>query len=425
VPTTATLSLHDALDEIERLKVLVEASKLINSSLEPGLIYEAILHVAREQLGVERGTLYFLDEAKGEIWAKVLDDPGVDEIHLPLGQGIAGSVAQSGEVVLLEDARSDPRFDGSMDLRTGFRTDSMLCVPVRNRRGKTVGVLQLLNKTSGPFTNADVDFLGSVSEHLAIAIENATLQRDLLDKQRMERELRLGRDIQARLLPSPPRGVPGAVLAARSRPCYEVGGDCYDFIPLPGGELGLAIADVSGKGVSAALIMSSVQTALRMAAPIEPSLPALFGSLNRMLLEMTSGKKFVTLFFGRYQPATGTLRWANAGHVPPFVVSDGAPPSPLPGSGPPLGLLKEVRHTEHETVLPPRSTLVLYTDGLDEATNPQDQQLGVPALSGIAASLAGLPAEEAVNELMAAVLAFEDGAPPSDDKTAVVLARQD
>jgi adenylate cyclase len=180
------------LRELERLRVLVEASKLINSSIEPSVLFSSIVSIAREQLGVERGTLFFVDEAKREIWARIPAEGDVTEIRLPMGKGIAGTVAETGETVIVPDASSDPRFDPSTDRRSGFRTRSILCVPIRNRQGRIVGVLQLLNKIEGGFGEADLEFLELVSDHAAIGMENATNHLSLLEKDRMQRELALG-----------------------------------------------------------------------------------------------------------------------------------------------------------------------------------------------------------------------------------------
>jgi sigma-B regulation protein RsbU (phosphoserine phosphatase) len=323
--------------EIQHLRTLVEASKLINSSIEPDALFASILSVTRQQLGVERGTLYFADEKRGEIWSKVAGELG-DVIRLPIGRGIAGAVAETGRHIVLHDAYSDERFDPSHDVANGYRTRSMLCTPIKNRGGKVVGVLQLLNKIAGSFGEADLRFLDAISDHMAIAMENATLHLALVEKQRMERELQLGREIQRELFPMPPQGINGVSIAARNIPCYEVGGDYYDFLELPDDDLGIVIGDVSGKGVSAALIMSSLQAALRVAAPMEDDLSMLVSRLNTFVYAATRGRKYVTCFFGRYNPASGVLRYVNAGHNPPFVVNNGSVHG-LHSTGKPIGIL--------------------------------------------------------------------------------------
>ncbi len=403
-------------DEMERLRTLVEASKLINSSIEPDALFASILTVARNELHVERGTLYFVDDQKKEIWTKIAGELS-SEIRLPIGKGLAGTVAATGEPVILHDTYADPRFDRSLDQKTGYRTRSMLCVPIRNRGKKIVGVLQLLNKTTGAFGTGDLDFLSGISEHMAIAMENATLHMELLEKQRMEEELKLGREIQSRLLPQPPVDVYGTQLAALSLPCYEVGGDYYDFIELPDGDLGLAIGDVSGKGVSAALIMSSVQAALRVAAPIEDDLAHLVQRLNALIYRSARGRKYATFFFGRFTPSTGLLRYVNAGHNPPFVATESGLEE-VSSTGKPIGIFPDSTYHERAVEIPPGATLFLYTDGLNEAEDPDEEEFGYERLREL------FRKEHDPARIIEAVTRFERGARATDDKTIVVMRRE-
>ncbi|HXA18999.1 MAG TPA: GAF domain-containing SpoIIE family protein phosphatase [Thermoanaerobaculia bacterium] len=408
-------------DEMERLRTLVEASKLINSSIEPDTLFASILTVARNELHVERGTLYFVDDQKKEIWTKIAGELS-GEIRLPIGKGLAGTVAATGEALILHDVYEDPRFDRSLDQKTGYRTRSMLSVPIKNRGQRVVGVLQLLNKMNGAFGPRDLEFLSGISEHMAIAMENATLHMELLEKQRMEQELALGREIQSRLLPSAPVDVRGVELAALSLPCYEVGGDYFDFIELPDGDLGLAIGDVSGKGVSAALIMSSVQAALRVAAPIEDDLARLVARLNALIFRGSSGRKYATFFFGRYTPSTGLLRYVNAGHNPPYVVTTSTL-TEIGSTGRPIGLLPESSYTEGTIELPPGSTLFLYTDGLNEAADPDETEFGNDRLRSLFLAQRDVPLTSIPSRVLDAVTSFERGAKPTDDKTIVVMRR--
>ena len=411
-----------AQEEIDRLRKVVEASKLINSSIEADSLLSSILSVATTELGVERGTVYFVDEEKGEIWSKIAEGLDVREIRLPVGKGIAGAVAATGEPIILYDAYSDPRFDRSLDQSSGFRTRSMLCVPIHGRDDRIVGVLQLLNKKQGSFGVTDLEFLDAISEHMAIAMDNATLHLSLLEKNRMERELQLGRDIQSRLLPAPPVDVESTEIAARSIPCYEVGGDYYDFIEFSDGDLGLVIADVSGKGVAAAMIMSSVQAALRIAAPIENDLAALMTRLNALLFRMAGGRKYVTFFFARYSPGTGELKYVNAGHCHPLIVSEGKIQT-LSSTGRPIGILPDAKYIVGNATLPAGATLFLYTDGLDEATNPEDKEFGLDRLHESVLRHANEEPGTVAARVLEVVSGFEAGAHARDDKTVVVLRR--
>lgn len=409
--------------EIERLRTLIEASKLINSSIEDEDLFESILMVAKNQLDVERGTLYFLDHDTNEIWSKIASGLEATEIRLPVGKGVAGTVAATGEPIVIHDAYGDPRFDRTSDARSGFQTRSMLCVPIKNRKQKIVGVLQLLNKRSGEFGSDDLDFLASLSDHMAIAMENAMLHRSEIVKNRMERELQFGREIQARLLPDPPTNFASTRIAARNLPCFEVGGDYFDFITTKKGKLGVVIADVSGKGVAAALIMSSVQSALRIAAPFSESLADLAERLNAMLYRSTGGRKYVTLFFGVYDQDTGVLRYVNAGHNPPIVCHDGEVRK-LDSTGTPIGMFPERKYGEDETVLEPGSTLCLYTDGFVEAENPEGEEVGMEYWVEMVRDTCELEVSEIPAALLARVARFESGAMPTDDKTIVVVRRE-
>jgi serine phosphatase RsbU (regulator of sigma subunit) len=299
----------------------------------------------------------------------------------------------------------------------------MLCVPIRNRNQRIVGVLQLLNKQVGSFGSLDLEFLAAISEHMAIAMENATLHMQMLEKNRMEQELQLGREIQSRLLPAPPCDMASLELAACSVPCYEVGGDYYDFIEFANGELGLAIGDVSGKGVGAALIMSSIQAALRVAAPIEDDMSALMARLNGLLCRMAGGRKYVTFFFGRYSPETGELRYVNAGHNPAFLVSDGKIEE-IHSTGKPIGLIPGATFEEGTVTLPPGATLFLYTDGLNEAADPDEDELGMVRLRELVLTATREPVDEVAPAILSAIAEFERGAPPTDDKTIVVMRRR-
>lgn len=408
--------------ENHRLARLVESIRIINSTLEEGALLESILTVARQELEVERGTLYFVDAAKHELWSRIASGMGEMEIRLPVGKGLAGTVAATGEASLINDAYKDPRFDSSSDERSGFLTRSVLSAPIRNRDGKVVGVLQLLNRKDGPFIQADLDFLNSLSEHMALAIENTLLHRSQLERDRMERELRLGRDIQSRLFPDAPDRITGLDVAALCVPCFEVGGDCYDFIPLEGGRMGISIGDVSGKGVAAALVMSSLQTALRMAAPLIDDPASLMTQLNSLIHGLTGGRKYATFFYGAYDPNTGTLDYVNAGHVPPLVAHAGGVQA-LASTGLPIGLFPDNPVRAQRVILEPGATLLLCTDGILEAGDPMLDDFGETRWKALAATLGGLPAGQALANVFETVQAFEADTPPSDDKAVVVIHR--
>jgi len=261
------LAAEESQKQIQQLSLLFEATRLLNSTLDLAELLELILRIARTEVKADRGTVFLVDKEKRELWSIVAQGLDRQEIRIPFGRGVAGHVAQSGEMLNVSDAYELPFFDRSFDQRFGYRTKSLLCLPIHHRSGEIVGVLQLLNQTTeGNFTKKDQDFLDKLSGHMAMALENARLHREALEKQRMERDLAVARQIQRSLLPERPPAIPGFEIAVANEPCWECGGDYYDFLALGPQTMLLVVADVEGKGVGSALVMSNLQATLRALA---------------------------------------------------------------------------------------------------------------------------------------------------------------
>ena len=174
---TKKKSAGEAKSYIHRLESLIDASKHLNTTFDLEELLSIILHLATKNLNAERGTIYLIDEKTKELWSKVLKGEGLVEIRLPIGTGVSGTVAQTGETINLKDASKDDRFYAGYDKRSGFRTKTMLCMPMKNRHGKIIGVFQIINKQKGRFDKEDELFLKAFSEHAALAVENADCTR--------------------------------------------------------------------------------------------------------------------------------------------------------------------------------------------------------------------------------------------------------
>jgi K+-sensing histidine kinase KdpD len=172
-------------NRMDRLNMLIEASKIVNSALDLGAVLALILDVATRSIGADRGTVYLVDQKADELWSLIAQGDGMVEIRLPLGKGLAGYVARTGETVNISDAYRDPRFNPEIDLRSGYTTHTVLCMPMRNREGAIVGVFQLLNKRTGLFGPEDESFIDALSVHAAIAVENARLAQQMVNSERM------------------------------------------------------------------------------------------------------------------------------------------------------------------------------------------------------------------------------------------------
>ena len=410
------------IEDLEsKLRFLMEATKALASTLDLGELLGRILEVAKSQAGAERGTLFLVDEKTEEIWSLIAHGIEKREIRLPLGRGIAGHVAKSGEILNIPDAYSDPRFDRDVDARTGYRTRSLLCLPIRNKRGKIIAALQLLNKQSGPFTPEDVDFLLAISDHMALALENAQLHRALLEKERLEREMALARDIQRSLLPETPPELPGFDIAVMNEPCYEVGGDYYDFLRLDPNTLMVVIADVEGKGLSSAMVMSNLQATLRALAPSLHSLEHLAESLNHMILAGTRGGKYLTMFLGVIDIPGKAINYVNCGHVPPVVVRTEGEPVDLREGGMVVGLLDNRRYERGRVQFQAGDVLILCTDGITESMDREQEEYGSQRLvqcvqGSISANAAGI-----VNAVAADVSVYSREGTHLDDKVFIAI----
>ncbi len=408
---------------IERLQYLVEASKVLNSTADLPHLLKLILDIATYETNAERGTVFLVDAQRDEIWSVIAHGLTQREIRLPMGSGVAGYVAKAGSPVNLHDAYSDPRFNPDIDHVLGYRTQTMLCVPIKDREHRVAGVLQLLNKVDGYFTESDVQFLEGISVHIAIALENARLSHERVRTQFMERELDVARHIQESLVPQSAPEVPGLEIAFRHESSFVVGGDYYDFLALDDETMLFVVGDVEGKGVASALVMSNLQATLNALVPHVHSLERIVYSLNESILRNTLGAKFMTLFVGLIDLPRRGLHFINAGHNPPYILPvDGSPPIELTAGGMAIGMFPKVRYKRGGHQLAVGDVVLAYTDGITEAQNLRGEQYGVDRMVDAAVHLAarGRDAQGIADGIFEDCQAFSRNSGFADDK--VVLA---
>ncbi len=406
---------------VVELSTIVEATKRLNSTLDLGELINIILQLATRHTGADRGTVFLVDKERDEIWSLVGLGLAQQEIRLPATKGIAGWVAHHAEIVNLADAYLDPRFERDVDRRLGYRTHTLLCLPIRNKDGEVIGVLQLLNKKDGPFTAADEGFLEALSDHVALAIENAQLHRERLAKQRMERDLALARSIQTGLLPERPPQLAGFDIAVSHRPSLEVGGDYYDFIPMGPETLMTVVADVEGKGIGSAMIMANVQATLHALIAHVHSLEALVASLNDMILSDTRGQKYLTMFLCLLDQRHSVLHYVNAGHVPPAVVRSDGTVEFLCEGGMVVGLFPSVKFERGHIRLRSGDIFVACTDGITEAMDTEDNEYGRERLAETVHRERDAPAARMVEAILKDVDKFSLGGHHEDDRVILIL----
>ena len=319
---------------------------------------------------------------------------------------------------------------GGMELayQTGPASVAELTIPLRGK-AKSFGEMLLgAKRNEEPYSPSDKRLLESVAAQTALALEHSQLTQEVAaevaKRERINRELEIAREVQERLFPQVRLKVAGIEYAGKCRPALSVGGDYYDFLELPGVGVGLAIGDVSGKGVASALLMASLQACLRgQVLGGEKDLAKVMANINQMIFDVSPANKYATFFYGQYEGATRTLRYVNGGHNPPAVVR-GDQVLRLEDGGPVVGLFRPARFVSGSIVLEPGDLLVGFTDGVSEAMNPDDEEWGEDALIREAAAVRHQSPEAIIEALIAGADRFAAGAPQHDDMTLLVLKVQ-
>jgi sigma-B regulation protein RsbU (phosphoserine phosphatase) len=273
------------------------------------------------------------------------------------------------------------------------------------------------------FTREDLNLLTVMANVAAIRIEHARLNEIEEAERAMAKEMQQAALIQRQLLPSVPPPTPGLELAGRTTACRTVGGDYYDYIRFEDGRVCVLVGDVAGKGMPAALLMSSLQARVHVVFEEPDHIAQKMMRLNKAICSNCPDNRFITFFLGVVNPHTGEMVYSNAGHNPPVVVRAAGGFETLSGGGVILGILPMATYQEFTAKLEHGDILILFSDGVTEAADPQDQEFGEKRLAELVASMRDRPAREIVEQIHQAVMAFTEGAPAADDITVVVVKR--
>ena len=410
---------------IRKLESLIDAAKQLNTTFDIDKLLPIILDHATKNLNAARGTIYLVDERTQEIWSKVVKGTGLIEIRLPIGTGISGTVAKTGKTINVKDASKDKRFYSAFDAKSGFHTKTMLCRPMRNRNGAIIGVFQIINKKRGAFNRNDEFFLDAFSEHASLALENARLHQANLEHARVDKEIQIAAEMQQQLFPKNIIQIPSYELSATVQPCASIGGDSYDIIPLKDGKFAVTIADVTGKGIPAALLVSTLHALLRVFIQYQMELVELVRRLNTLVYNNSPIDRFITFFIMIFDPVNHTFTYVNAGHNPPYLFRKNRNDiDELKASGLPLGMVEEQQYEAHQIDLQQSDTLVLYTDGVTEAANKKFRQYGEEKLRKCVLKNLDMTADAIKECIVKNVRGFVGNYPMSDDLTLLVLKRK-
>lgn len=402
-------SLNNRLSlKIYQLNSLFDITRELHGAREAEQVRQVLLASAMGQLLAKRGALV----EKGKLVA-------ARGLRRPLADGVAAELAGLERLPGPTRVESLPRAQ-SRDLLDSAGIE--VAAPLWSG-ATTYGALLVGEKASGQaLAEEDLDFLGSLAAQGAAALENLRLTAEWIEKQKIEKELAVAREIQKALLPERDPAIAGWDIAGVNIPCLAVGGDYYDYVESSGGKLGLAIADVSGKGAGPALLMASAQASLRVLSQIENiRLATVFYRLNQLLYRSTEPNKYVTFFYALLDPAIGDLHYVNAGHCYPLQLRRAGVERLVTG-GPVLGLFPQISIEVGRTAMEPGELLLMYTDGLSEVTTPAGEEFGEERIIERTGAVRERSAREVVAELVGAARAFAGGG-LSDDLTLMVVKR--
>lgn len=423
-PTTEFLSGQfssrtDLLELISKVGVALLSAKSLDDTLDQvaSLVFEAV--------PAER-VVIMLREGEGseELQIKVARLRGktepIEEVRI--SRTVMDEVLKNGKSVLTADAQHDPKFFSQTMALQGIR--SVLAVPLSVDERTIFGLIYADSPTyEATFTEEHLNILTTLASVASIRVENASLLEERLIRERMERELELATEIQQRFQPSAPPIISGYEFQGISFSCYEIGGDYYDFVPRHDGKMLVALGDVSGKGTAAALLMSSVHAAIHAQVAAKTVLDEAISSVNRYLAENTPANRFVTLFAGELDPVTGNFRYINAGHNPPLIGKHDGSVQQLSSGGLPLGIIADAEFEVGEVTLEPGESLVVYSDGVNEANNLAGDEFGMDRLIQVVGSNLKASASGMRDKVESALSAFTQTAPANDDITLVIVKR--
>jgi phosphoserine phosphatase RsbU/P len=411
----------------DRLSLLYHVSQTFNSSLDLDLVLNRVMDQVVELTRAERGFVMLLEEDGEPVFrvARGMDHQTIQDPEFQISRGVVERVARDGEALLTSNAQTDERFRLRVSVQAlGLR--SILCVPLKVQ-GRITGVIYVDNRLqAGLFAPDDLELLSAVAHSAAIAIENARLYRVAVEKGRMERELQVARELQASLMPSTTPKVPGWEFAAAWQPARQTSGDYYDFYAPREGEVGLVIGDVSDKGMAAALFMALTRSIVRASLAQPAPLAGAIQRANRLICADATAGMFVTLFCAEVQLATGQVTYVNAGHNPPLLLSrrDGEPrlQEHYP-TGMALGILEDAAFEQRTLQMVPGDLLLLYTDGVTDATRPNGERFEMRRLRQVLLDQAHGSAAEVLSALSGSVARFTSTSEQFDDM-ALMLARR-
>ena len=420
--TTVVASLQAVLSqekEIEggmQMRALIRVGRELSGNMPLSDLFSLIMNLSIEAVGAARGVLMTLEG--DELVVRAARGEG-----FRISSAVRDRVINEKASLLVRDARLDEAFAGRMSI-VQQQIRSMLAAPLQTD-DRVIGLIYLDSPHFvHEFTKDDLNLLTVMANVAAIRIEHTRLAEVEQAERMHAKELEQAAEIQRKLLPLTAPSVPDVDLAGYNAPCRTVGGDYYDFISYPDGRVAMLVGDVAGKGMPAALLMSSLQARVQVLFDEPADLAALVTRLNRIINSNCPANRFISFFIGVLDPKTGQLNYVNAGHNPPLVARRDGTVEKLDCTGLILGIIPSARYEQQTVTLQPGDIVVLFSDGVTEASRPDvDEEFGEERLAQAVFKLRDLPAKSIIEAINQQVQEFTVGSPPADDITLVIAKR--
>jgi serine phosphatase RsbU (regulator of sigma subunit)/pSer/pThr/pTyr-binding forkhead associated (FHA) protein len=397
------------------MQALIHAGQELAENRPLADLFPLILDLSIQAVNAQRGVLLLLEG--DQLTAKAHKGDG-----FRISTAVRDRVLREKSSVLVRDAQLDDAFKGRMSI-VEQKVHTMMAVPLETK-DRCIGLIYVDSPfILREFTKNDLSLLTVMANVAAIRIEHARLAEVEAAERIMQRELSQAAEIQGGMLPSRAPEIAGVDLAGFNVPCRTVGGDYYDFFPYAGPSVGLALGDVSGKGMPASLMMMALHARVHVLAETPGNLGDFMMRLNKATCATCPSNRFITFFFSVFDAASGELRFANAGHNPPILLRASGEAQMLEGGGPVLGVISIAPYSEQSASLAPGDLLVLYSDGVTEANNPDFDEFGEERFIRVLSENRARTAREIVDAVTAALKEFTAGAPQADDITLLVAKR--
>lgn len=410
---------HDS----QRLNLIYQVADMISSILDLDELLGRVLDLIQQFLAPDRAGILLYDEHYNVLLPKVIRRPPNSQDDIVISSSIINKAVSEQVAIHVNDAPHDQRFNAA-DSIVSQRIQSAICVPLVYKT-EVLGVLYLdRRQPKCSYEENDLKLVIGIANQAALAIANTRLHRKLLEQHAQERELEIARSIQENLLPRTMPELPGFEIAGLSRPARMVGGDYFDVIALPDGRYVIAIADVAGKGVPAAILIAAVRAAVQIEVrglKDEKELLHIIERLNQMVCRDTSSSVFVTMVLGVLDPSRRTLTYCNAGHVHPLLCHRDGHVSSLDVGGCFLGIMPGIHYELSVAPLEPGSILVMYSDGVTDMMNGRREMFGIQRLTDLLVTADRLSAHHLCIKIEQAAQTFRQGAEPFDDFTLLAL----